>query len=45
VQSQRSLNANFSFLARANIKAMLEYHVDLRDSKNYLFAAILRVAM
>jgi hypothetical protein len=45
VQSQRFLNANFSFLVRANIKAMLEYHVDLRDSKNYLFGAILRFAM
>lgn len=45
VQSQRALNANFSFLARANIKAMLEYHVDLRDSKNYLFAALLRFAL
>jgi hypothetical protein len=45
VQSQRFLNANFSFLVRANIKAMLEYHVDLRDSKNYDFVALLRFAM
>jgi len=32
VPSIKALNANFSFLVRANIKAMLEYHRDLRDS-------------
>ena len=42
--SVRTLNANFSFLARANIKAMLEYNRDLRDSKNYTLATVLRFA-
>jgi hypothetical protein len=45
VPSLRTLNANFSFLMRANIKLMLEDNVDLRDSKNYTFAAVLRFAM
>jgi hypothetical protein len=44
VQSLRFLNANFSFLARANIKAMLEYRRDLRDSQNYTLATVLRFA-
>ncbi|MFI5180772.1 MAG: hypothetical protein ACHQPI_05235 [Thermoanaerobaculia bacterium] len=38
------LNANFSFLARANIKLMLEYRRDLHDSLNYQIAAVLRAA-
>jgi hypothetical protein len=42
--SIRTLNANFSFLARANIKAMLEYNRDLRDAKNYTLATVLRFA-
>lgn len=45
VPSLRSLNANFSFLIRANIKAMLEYHRDLRESKNYTLATVLRFAI
>ena len=40
----RSLNANLSFLARANVKAMLEYHRDLADSQNYELATVLRFA-
>jgi len=40
----KALNANFTYLARANIKAMLEYHRDLRDSQSYQLAAVLRFA-
>jgi len=40
----KTLNANFSFLARANIKLMLEYRRDLHDSLNYQIAAVLRAA-
>ncbi len=42
--TQKVLNANLSFLVRANIKAMLEYHRDLRDSQNYQLATVLRFA-
>jgi len=42
--TQRALNANFSCLVRAHIKAMLEYHRDLRDSQNYQLSTVLRVA-
>ena len=35
VDTMQALNANLSFLVRANIKLMLEYHRDLRDSQNY----------
>jgi hypothetical protein len=45
VPSIRSLNANFSVLIRANIKAMLEYHRDLRNSQNYTLATVLRFAL
>ena len=38
------LNANFSFLIRANIKAMLEYNRDLENSGNYALATVLRFA-
>jgi hypothetical protein len=44
VPSIRTLNANFSFLARANIKAMLEYNRDLRESQNYTLSTVLRFA-
>jgi hypothetical protein len=44
VETLQFLNANFSFLARANIKLMLEYRVDLHDSKNYQIATVLRAA-
>lgn len=44
VQTQKALNANFSFLVRANIKLMLEYHRDLHDSQNYQIATVLRAA-
>jgi hypothetical protein len=44
VPTLKTLNANFSFLAYANIKAMLEYNRDLRDSKNYTLATVLRFA-
>jgi hypothetical protein len=33
-----------SGLIRANIKAILEYQRDLRESKNYAFDAVLRFA-
>jgi hypothetical protein len=45
VPSIRILNANFSFLIRANIKAMLEYRRDLRNSQNYTLATALRFAI
>ena len=45
VPSIRTLNANLSFLIRANVKAMLEYHLDLRETQNYTLAAVLRFAM
>ena len=45
VPSIRTLNANLSLLIRANIKAMLEYHRDLRNSQNYTFATVLRFAL
>jgi hypothetical protein len=45
VPSIRVLNANFSLLIRANIKAMLEYHRDLRNSQNYTLATVLRFAL
>ena len=45
VPSIRVLNANFSFLIRANIKAMLEYRRDLRNSQNYTLATALRFAI
>jgi len=43
-QTLKALNANFTYLVRANIKAMLEYHRDLRDSQNYQIATVLRFA-
>ena len=45
VPSIRILNANFSALIRANIKAMLEYRRDLRNSQNYTLATVLRFAI
>jgi len=42
--SLRLVNANFSWLVRANIKLMLEYNRDLRDAKNYQLATVLRFA-
>jgi hypothetical protein len=45
VPSIRTLNANFSLLIRANIKTMLEYHRDLRNSQNYTLATVLRFAL
>jgi hypothetical protein len=45
VPSIQSFNANLSFLIRANIKAMLEYHRDLRQSQNYTLATVLRFAL
>lgn len=44
VDTLRFLNANFSFLARANIKLMLEYRRDLHDAQNYQLATVLRAA-
>ncbi len=45
VPTMRTLNANLSVLIRANIKAMLEYHRDLRNSQNYTLATVLRFAI
>jgi hypothetical protein len=45
VPTVRTLNANFSVLIRANIKAMLEYHRDLHNSQNYTLATVLRFAI
>ncbi len=45
VPSIRTLNANLSVLIRANIKAMLEYNRDLRQSQNYTLATVLRFAL
>ncbi|MEP6995043.1 MAG: hypothetical protein ABI968_11020 [Acidobacteriota bacterium] len=44
VKSLERLNANFSVLIRANVKAMLEYNRDLRNSENYTLATVLRFA-
>ena len=44
VDTQQLLNANLSFLVRANIKLMLEYRRDLHDSQNYQLATVLRAA-
>jgi hypothetical protein len=44
VDTVQALNANFSFLVRANIKLMLEYRRDLHDSQNYQLATVLRAA-
>lgn len=43
-ETLRALNANFSFLVRANIKAMVEYHRDLQDSKKYAVSTVARLA-
>jgi hypothetical protein len=37
-------NANFSFLARANVKLMAEYRFDPRETQNYQIAGVLRFA-
>jgi hypothetical protein len=44
VRSLRFLNASLSYFAYANVKAMLEYRRDLRESKNYTLNTILRFA-
>jgi hypothetical protein len=44
-ETLKTLNANLSFLIRANVKAMLEYHRDLRQSQNYTLATVLRFAL
>jgi hypothetical protein len=44
VKSLRSLNVGLSYFAYANVKVMLEYHRDLRESKNYSLDTILRLA-
>jgi hypothetical protein len=38
------VNANFSYLMRANVKTLLEYRRDVHDSLNYTLAAVLRFA-
>ena len=44
VRSLRFLNASLSYFAYANVKVMLEYRRDLRESKNYSLNTILRFA-
>lgn len=44
VQSLRTLNASLSYFIYANVKTMLEYRRDLRQSKNYSLNTILRFA-
>ncbi len=44
VKPLRALNASLSYFAYANVKTMLEYRRDLRESKNYSLNAILRFA-
>ena len=43
-ESIRALNASLSYFVYANVKTTLEYHRDLRESKNYNISTILRVA-
>ncbi len=42
--SLKFLNANFSFLIRANVKAMVEYRDDLQNSGNWALNTIFRIA-
>jgi hypothetical protein len=44
VAALQFLNLNFSWLVRANIKAMIEYRADLQDSENYTLAGVVRFA-
>jgi hypothetical protein len=44
VKSLRALNVGLSYFAYANVKVMLEYRRDLRESKNYSLNTILRLA-
>ncbi len=44
VASTEVFTANLSYLAAANIKVMVEYHRDLRNSLNYTIAGVLRAA-
>ncbi len=44
VQSIRALNVGLSYFFYANVKGMVEYHRDLRESKNYSLNTILRFA-
>jgi hypothetical protein len=43
-RSLRALNANLTYFFYANVKGMLEYHRDLRESKNYQLTTALRFA-
>ena len=42
--SIRALNASLSYFIYVNVKATVEYHRDLRESKNYDLSTILRFA-
>jgi hypothetical protein len=44
VKSLRALNVGLSYFVYANVKTMLEYRQDLRESKNYTLNTILRFA-
>jgi hypothetical protein len=44
VDKIKFLNTDFTYLIRANIKAMIEYRRDLQDTQNYQLAGVLRFA-
>ena len=44
VKSLRALNVGLSYFFYANVKTMVEYRRDLRESKNYQLSTILRFA-
>src|SRR5947207_460663 len=43
-KSLRFLNASLSYFAYANVKTIVEYRRDLRESKNYQLSTVLRFA-
>ncbi len=44
VDKLQFLNANFTYLVRANLKGMLEYRRDMQDTRNYQVSGVLRFA-
>ncbi len=44
IDALQFLNLNVSMLVRANVKALIEYRADLRDSRNYNVAGVVRFA-
>ena len=45
VRSIRALNLGLSYFVYANVKTMVEYRRDLRQSQNYTLATVLRFAL